>query len=485
MTTLDYTIVALYMVAMLALGAIVSTRIKGFRDYFLAGGALTTPLLVCTLVSSYNGIDITFGTSESGFYYGLVSWFWYSLPYYVFIALAALVVAPRLRQFEGAMTLSDILEIRYGTPTRIVGAVACCIYSIPIHSMGGMMALGEYLGMPPMWGFVVSIGVCAIYTVMGGMWADVLSDTVHFVLMCVSLAVALPLAVNWVGGWSFTEHLPKDPATGAPIFLQHHGGLSTGMLIAWAATGLTILIEPAFYQRVFAAEDRRAVQRALLVGILLWAAYDWGVTMIGMLARAAVDQGLLPDDLEGKSALLTLCVKMLPTGLRGLMIGGIISAAMANVDTYSLLASANVVYDIYRPLVNPQASDRRLIVMTRTGVFFVMVLSAWMSQMFERMRDAWQFLASVMVSVLLVPLMGALFAKPRRAAGLWSAVFGLAGVLVFYGLLFTQGEYMADDEVYMWRVGGFEIWQDFAALCALPASIAGYALGNAFGRREA
>ena len=45
---------------------------------------------------------------------------------------------------------------------------------------------------------------------------------------------------------------------------------------------------------------------------------------------------------------------MLPTGLRGLMIGGIIAAAMSNVDSYSLLASGNIVYDIYRPLVEPQ-----------------------------------------------------------------------------------------------------------------------------------
>ena len=100
---------------MLALGAVVSTRIKGFKDYFLAGGALTTPLLVCTLVSSYYGIDVTFGTSESGFYYGVVAWFWYSLPYYFFIGFAALVIAPRLARYGDAMTLSDVLEHHYGT----------------------------------------------------------------------------------------------------------------------------------------------------------------------------------------------------------------------------------------------------------------------------------------------------------------------------------------------------------------------------------
>jgi SSS family solute:Na+ symporter len=260
--------------------------------------------------------------------------------------------------------------------------------------------------------------------------------------------------------------------------------LNPWMLVAWATTGLTILIEPAFYQRVFAAEDKRSVQRALLVGILLWAAYDWGVTLIGMLARAAVTQGLLPDDLEGRSALLTLCVEMLPVGLRGLMIGGIVSAAMANVDTYSLLASANVVYDIYRPVADPQASDRRLLLLTRIGVFFVMVLAAALSVLFERMRDIWQFLASIMVSVLLVPMMAALFARPRPASGFVGAVAGFLGLVAFYGFLFTRGEYMPNEEVYMVQVGPVAVWQDYAALCALPVSLAGFAIGHFAGRRS-
>jgi SSS family solute:Na+ symporter len=365
----------------------------------------------------------------------------------------------------------------------VVGAAACFIYSIPIHSMAGMMVLAEYLGIPPSWALAATIAVCAMYTIMGGLWADVLSDTVQFVLMCMSLAIAIPLSLRWIGGWSFVEHLPTDPTTGEEIFLAYDGGFNPWMLAAWAFTGLTILIEPAFYQRVFAAQDKRSVQRALLVGISLWAAYDWGVTLIGMIARSAVEQGLLPSDLEGKSALLTLCVEMLPLGLRGLMIGGILAAAMANIDTYALLASANIVYDIYRKVVNPAASDRQLILLTRIGVLLVMLAAAWLSMAFERMRDAWQFLASVMVCVLLVPLMGALFGRPRRAAGLAAAVAGFAGLIAFYALLFTRGQYMPEDEVYMWRVGGFEVWQDYAVICVLPFSLTGYAAGNLMGRR--
>jgi hypothetical protein len=117
------------------------------------------------------------------------------------------------------------------------------------------------------------------------------------------------------------------------------------------------------------------------------------------------------------------------------------------------------------------------------GVFLVMVLAAALSVLFERMRDIWQFLASIMVSVLLVPLMAALFARPRPAAGFFGAVAGFLGLIVFYGLLFYLGEYMPNEEVFMLQVGPVAVWQDYAALCALPVSLAGFVLGHFLGRR--
>lgn len=478
----DYAVVVIYLLGMLALGAVVSSRIRGFKDYFLAGGELTTPLLVCSLVSSYYGIDVTFGTSESGFYYGVVAWFWYSLPYYFFIVIAAVVIAPRLRRYGDAMTLSDVLERHYGMKTRVVGAMASFVYSAPVLAMAGMMTLMSFVGVPLVPGVIATIGICAAYTVMGGLWADSISDTVQFVLMCVSLAISLPLAVEWAGGWDFVAHLPATADGGASLHMNHHGGLTIWMRVAWALTGLTLLIEPAFYQRVFAARDSRSVQRALLIGILLWAAYDWGATLIGLVARSAVEQGLIPTDVLGKEALLTVCLEMLPTGLRGLMIGGILAAAMSQIDSYSLLASGNLVYDIYRPLLDPGATDRRLLALTRAGVFAVMFAAAMFSLLFDRMRDAWQFMASVMASAVFVPVMGALFFRPRPAAGFAGAVAGLAGLVAFYGLLFVNGRYDDGAETYVWRLGQLELWQDYAVLCALPVSLAGFMLGNAFGK---
>jgi SSS family solute:Na+ symporter len=465
-----------YLLATIGLGAWVSRRIRAFKDYFLAGGALTTPLLVCSLVSTYYGLDVTFGTSETAFYSGLAAWFWYSVPYYFFIAVAALLLAKRLKR-HAFMTLPDLLEYYYGMPTRVIGAVACLIYSMPILAMAGMTALLSYLGLPTYPALAVIITVCTVYTVMGGLWADAISDTLQFVLMAVSLAIAIPMALNQSGGFAFLEALPAGHLTA-------QGGLSGWMLAAWATTGLTVLVEPAFYQRIFAARNHRTVIRALLIGIGLWAAYDWGVIIIGLMARAWVEQGRLPADLEGSQALLAVSMQVLPLGLRGLFLGGILAAAMSTIDSYSLLSSGNLVYDIIRPLRRRPLSDTRLTQLTRLGVFVVMVAAAFVSLLFPRMRDAWIFMASMLTAVVLLPVMGAIFARPDRLAGCFAAAGGLIGLILFYTLLFTLGTWDPDQEATYLRLGPIELWQDCAALAALPVSGGAMLLGQMIGGRR-
>lgn len=474
--TLDWAVIVLYLMAMIAMGWVLSSRVRQFKDYFLAGGALTTPLLVCTLVSTYYELDVTFATSEMGFHYGLVSWTWLSRPYYICIFLAAILLTDRLKRYK-AMTLPDIMEHHYGRGARVLSAIACFIYSLPITALAGLSMMFTILGWQPEWAMATSIGVCVLYTIMGGLWADVISDTIQFLLMCVSLAIAIPFAINWVGGWSFADRLPEEHWTST-------GGLEWGYIVAYSMAALTVFVEPAFYQRIFAAKDSRAVKRSLIIGIFLWASYDWGASLLGMIGRAAVDSGLLDKDLEGKQALLAVCMANLPLGLKGLFLGGVLAAAMSSVDSYGLLASGNLVYDIYRPMARKPPSDRMMIRMTRIGIFFVMFVAVGASLVFARLADAWVFMAGVLASTVFVPVMGALFyRRPKPAAGLAAVGAGLLGLAIFHGVVHTLGVFDEDKETWKWVVGGVNLWREFAVLFALPLSAVGFALGQWLGRR--
>jgi Na+/proline symporter len=245
-----------------------------------------------------------------------------------------------------------------------------------------------------------------------------------------------------------------------------------------------VFVEPAFYQRILAARDARQVTRALLIGILLWAAYDWGATLIGMAARAAVEQGRLPAGLEGRQALVAVCLTTLPVGLKGFFISGVLAAAMSSVDSYALLASGNLFYDIARPIFRPNWDERTLTRLTRLGIVLILVPSVLLALYFERISDAWLFMASILTSVAFVPAVAALLWRPRREAGLAGSLAGLGALAVFYLVIHGLGEPFAEEETYIFRFGGVEIWREYAVLFALPVSGLGFLAGQAWGARR-
>ena len=352
---LDLAIVAAYLLGMIAVGWAVSRRIRGFADFFVAGRSLTTPVLICTLVSSYYGLDVLFGDAGDAAREGVVVWFAYMRPYTLFLLLAALLLARRLRA-EQFLSVPDVLAHYYGRPAQVASALASFFYAMPILAIMGLAALAQVLFDVPLWlGAVGGAGIALVYTVLGGFWADALTDTVQFAIMCVSLAVAVPFALAAVGGFDGIE---------VSLGSGHFAMLGTApplYTLAYALTALSVLVEPAFYQRIFAARDGATVVRAFLIGIVIWAAYDWAVTAVGMAGGAMLADGRLPADTPPDQLLMRTMSVLLPLGLTGFFLGGCLAVAMSTVDSYLLIAAGNLVYDIYRPAARTERSDRELI----------------------------------------------------------------------------------------------------------------------------
>ena len=199
---LDVGIVIAYLAGMVAVGYLVAGRIRRFADFFVAGRALTTPILICTLVSSYYGLDALFGDSGDAAREGVVVWFTYGRPYTLALLVTALFLARRFER-TGFLTISDVLAATYGRSTQVAGAVASFLYALPILAIMGLAGLGQVMFGLPLWaGAVIGSLVSVAYVTMGGFWADALTDTVQFTIMCVSLAVALPMILDGVGGFA-------------------------------------------------------------------------------------------------------------------------------------------------------------------------------------------------------------------------------------------------------------------------------------------
>ena len=479
-STIDYVIIALYLSGMVGVGLWFAKKHTDFDDFFLAGRSLTTPLLITTLISTYYGIDVLFGDSQLGFTDGVVAWFGYARPTYAFFLIAAFLLAQRLRE-ENFKSLPDILDKYYGKKTRYVGAVTSFIYSLPALSLYGFGMLGDViLGWKPIVGMLVLGGIALVYTLTGGFWAVVLTDSIQFVMMCAVLAFAFPFAMNLIGGFDSMIN------TLEPNYFDTMGDLSIWLIVIYASTGLSILVEPTFYQRIFAAKSYKSVRNALIIGIFIWGSYDWMITILAMSAKVGVLKGLLPGDVAPDAALLTIMVAALPAGALGLFIAGVLSTEMSTLDSYCLVAGGNVAYDIYKPALKPDATDTELIKTTRYGIVLSWFLGFAMAVSFEQMLGLWVFLASILISSTLTPiLLGIYIPNFRRPlAGFFSAGLGLLSTIILNIYIMIYGTFDPVDETYFIQWFGVDFLQEFIMYITIPISLIGFFAGFALDKGD-
>ena len=471
--TIDYIIIAIYLMGMIGVGVWFAKKHTDFDDFFLAGRSLTTPLLITTLISTYYGIDVLFGDSQLGFTNGVVAWFGYARPTYAFFLIAAFFLAQRLKE-EDFKSLPDILDKYYGKKTRYVGAITSFIYSLPALSLYGFGMLGDViLGWEPIMGMLVLGGIALVYTLTGGFWAVVLTDSIQFLFMCVVLALAVPFAMNFIGGFDKMIDMLE------PSYFDTMGDLSIWLIIIYASTGLAILVEPTFYQRIFAAKSYKNVRNALIIGIFIWGSYDWIITIIAMAAKTGVLQGILPTDLAPDAALLTVMVAALPAGALGLFMAGVLSTEMSTLDSYCLVAGGNVAYDIYRPAIKPDATDEELIKKTRYGILLSWILGLAMAVSFDQMLGLWVFMASILISSVMVPiLLGLFIPRFRKAlAGFLSAGLGLASTVILNIYIMMTGTFDVLEETYIIQWFGIDFLQEFIMYITVPISLLGFFIG--------
>ena len=485
MHVIDYIIISIYLAGMVGVGLWFAKKHTDFDDFFLAGRSLTTPLLITTLISTYYGVDVLFGDSQLGFTDGVVAWFGYARPTYAFFLIAAFLLAQRLRE-ENFKSLPDILDKYYGKNTRYVSAVTSFIYSLPALSLYGFGMLGDViLGWEPIIGMLVLGGIGLVYTLTGGFWAVVLTDSIQFVMMCVVLALAFPFAMNLIGGFdSMVEKLPSS-------YFDTMGDLSIWLIIIYASTGLAILVEPTFYQRIFAAKSYKNVRNALVIGIFIWGSYDWIITILAMAAKTGtlmkimgdpiIDPGVAPD-----AALLSIMVAALPVGALGLFMAGVLSTEMSTLDSYCLVAGGNVAYDIYKPAFKPDATDDELIRTTRYGIFLSWLLGFAMAVSFEQMLGLWVFMASILISSTMTPILLGIYVPSFRKplAGFLSAGLGLLSTIILNIYIMMTGTFDTVEETYIVQWFGIDFLQEFVMYITVPISFMGFFIGLVMDRGD-
>ena len=361
-------IVIVYMIAMLAVGYFTNKyAIKSSTDYMLAGRRMGVLMIATSLSANNIGGGSTLGVATRAYgAWGL------SAAWYVIAASIAMIplayFAPKIRQTM-AITIPEVVNRRFGNAAGTLTAILN-ILALFFLTSSQVLASGTVVsvltGIPLNVSILISGIVIILYTTMGGMIADQISDLVQFFIILFGLAIALPFIINGAGGWqAISDKLP-------PVQLDFFkiGWITIlGLIFNYFCTFLS---GPEMVSRFSSAKDEKTAQMASVLSAVMMTLMAFIPTIIGLIALAMNPQ---LDGGKGTSALMYATQTYAPAWVTGVIAAAIVAATMSSADSNLLCASTMVIRDIYMKYFNPGLEDHKIIYFTRVSNVLICIVS--------------------------------------------------------------------------------------------------------------
>lgn len=400
--TLPLIILICYILGMLLIGFLSNKfMVKSSSDYLLAGRRMGLIFVAASLSANNVGGGSTTGVAAKAFNGWGIAASWY-----VFAAAVAMIplsyFAPKIRKAM-AYTIPEVISRRFGDGVGTLSAILnilslFCLTSSQILAAGSVVS--SLLGLDLKFCLIVATTLILLYTVMGGLIADSIADLFQWCIIFFGLLISLPFIIKGSGGWeSVVNNL--DPSD---LDFFKIGWLQIISLIL--NYFITFLSGPEIVSRFASAEDESTARKAALLSAIMMSLMALIPAIIGLVAKSH-DSTL--DGGAGTSALMFATKSYAPPVITGLVAAAIVAATMSSGDSNLLCASTIFVKDIYQKYINPNLTDRQVLVMSRSCNVIIGI-------------------CAMMVSMLSIPIVTLnLFAFALRSAGPFAAyALGLA-----------------------------------------------------------
>lgn len=358
-----------------------------FTDLALAGRRLTVPAFVATLVATWYGAVLSVG--EFVTVNGIVAVLCMGVPYYLAAVVFALYVAPKVRAATET-SIPERMTAAYGRPAGFVAALLVFVLSSPApYVLMAGTVIASTTGLPVVPSMITITVVSMAYVIKGGLDSDVGANIVQVILMFLGYGLLLGFAMAAYGGVGtlFAAVVPERLAVPGPVGWWGIAG--------WWIIALQTFVDPNIHQRVAAAGSVRTARRGMLWSVAAWICFDVLTIGTGMYACTflVVDNPV--------HAHLVLADAVLPSGIRGIFVGGILAAILSTLDGYALANGMTLSHDIvdawWRRASTPSTFRWSLVVVATLAVILAVVLPSVIDMFF--------YLATIALPGLLVPLL--------------------------------------------------------------------------------
>ncbi len=396
---LDWVAIAAYFSVILAIvWWVVLQKQRTSTDYFLAGRHMPWFVVGASIFASNIGSEHIVGLSGQGSTSGMAMAHW-EMHAWITIILAWVFVPFYYR--SKVFTMPEFLERRFNPTARwILSIVSLIAYvftkvSVTVYAGGVVfnvllpeihIQIAENFVLDAFWvGALLTVTLTGIYTILGGLRAVVYTDTVQTVILLLGSAFITVFGVSKLGGWGELQLICRENAANFALWRPNTDPSFPwlGVMIASPIIGIWYWCTDQYIvQRALSAKNLQNARRGAIWGAFLKV---WPVMIFivpGLIAYALYQKGLieLPTKivegqkvLDGDQVFATMVRSLLPAGLRGLVVGGLLAALMSSLSSLFNSCASLFTVDIYEK-INPKASERKLVRVGRIATAVVVVM---------------------------------------------------------------------------------------------------------------
>jgi len=471
-------IVIIYLIILLGVGAWKSAGVKTHADFALAGRSLPPWILVGTMLATWIGTGSILGNAGKAYEIGFAALI---LPIGGVLGIVILTrIAGKIRGMD-TYTVPEIMYGRFGSGARNLTVVALVMAYLVIvsyqYNAGGAVLQTIFTDASGHASFsletatIIAAVFIVLYTVLAGLLSVVYTDVGNGIIMTIVLLIAFPILWIKAGGWDGIQMAFIQQ--GVPEKLDFTGRFSPIQLINYILPPFLLILGDAnMYQRFSAAKTRAGITRATLVLVL-------AVLLIEVLivATAAVSASLVPDAANGRHILIYVAATQLPMLLGGLFFATIIGIIISTADSYLLVPATTLIKDIYLTYINPNAEEKRIVLYSRLLVialgFAAWILSRGFANspgFFERALYAYTIYGAAITPSLLAALFWTR-ATPR-------------GAILSIGAGVTTTILWQESPLFSWIFGAELVSSLDAVLPAITLSLLFLVLGSLWGPKQ-
>ncbi len=396
-STLDWIVIVGYF---LVIGAISVWSIRKSKDspsdYFLANRNLGWFVIGASILASNIGSEHVVGLAGTAARSGLTMGH-YELHSWVILMLGWVFVPFYMR--SSVYTMPEFLERRYNSQSRmllsVIQLLSYIIAKVSVTIYAGALVVTTFLGVDFWTGAIVLVVITGIYTVLGGLHAVVYTETLQAIIIIIGSLTLMIIGLDKVGGWdALITSLPKEKLNMFPP-LSDPDFPWLGILFASPIVGVWYwCTDQHIVQRCLAGRDEQQARRGTIFAAYL-KLFPFFIFMIpGIIAFSLAQQGKI-DLPNTDQAFPTLVREFMPTGLRGLLAGGLLAALMSSLAAVYNACSTLFTMDIYQK-IKPGSSNHELVTVGRIATGIAVVLGMiWIPIMKNISGVLYQYLQSV------------------------------------------------------------------------------------------